>query len=74
MLVCSNEQKNRCLNNAQQKIAIIGCVSRSFLVCAEEFARGYVQALVEAGVLNYEQRDELYALTTEVVERRKQKL
>ena len=74
MSICSDEQRAQCFNNAQQKIAIISSVGRSFIVNAEEFARGYAQALAEAGVLSFDQRDELYVLTTEAVERRRHKL
>lgn len=70
----TDEQKTQCLQNARQRIAVISAVGRSYLACAEEFARGYAQALTDVGALSFDQRDELYALAAEAVEQRKRVL
>lgn len=72
MLRYSDEEKALYFLNASYKISSIASVSRCYLINAEEFARGYVQALAETGVLTFDQRDELYAQVTKAVEKRKQ--
>ncbi len=70
MSMHSDELKTLCLINAQQKIAAIRCVDRSFLGCVEQFSRGYAQALTDAKILSLDQRDKLYALVDQAVELR----
>ncbi len=74
MPMYTDELRTRCLINAQQKIAMIRCVDRSFLACAEQFTRGYAQALTDAGILSFEQRDTLYVLVDEAVAQHIRKL
>ncbi len=74
MPMYTDELKTRCFINAQQKIAVIRCVDRSFLAYVEQFSRGYAQALTDAGILSFEQLDTLHALVDEAVELRKRVL
>jgi hypothetical protein len=62
------------LLSAQQKIASIKCVERSHLVCVEEFVRGYAQALAEASIISFAQRDDLYQQVAQAVDSRKREL
>ncbi len=68
MPMYTDEIRTRCFINAQQKIAVIRCVDRSFLAYVEQFSRGYAQALADAGILSFEQLDTLYALVDEAIE------
>ncbi len=67
----SEEEKALYFLNANYKISVISSVSRCYLINAEEFARGYAQALAETGVLTFDQRDEIYDLAADAVKKRR---
>jgi hypothetical protein len=67
----SEEEKALYFLNANYKISVIASVSRCYLINAEEFARGYAQALAETGVLTFDQRDKIYDLAADAVKKRR---